>query len=202
MDSREDWDGLAAGFGALGRLHRTAPDQEVLDAVRAMMDEWPLPGTEAARHGIALMKASADAGENADTVRADHARLYGVFAAALVAPYESVHRGQDKLVFDSQTLQIRQAYRRLGLQAPHLNREPDDHIGLEFDFMAHALDLAGRSRDPREALAAARTVLEDHLLQWAPGMLAAVAEAATTAFMAGVAWLSIGTLDSARQIWS
>lgn len=200
MDVREQWDLLAAGFGALGSLHRAAPDAEVLAALRGLMDEWPLPDTSAAQSGLESMRASAEAGEDAETIRFDHARLYGVLSTAVVAPYESVHRGQDGLVFDAHTLEVRSAYRRLGLQTPQLHREPDDHIGLEFDFVSQALDRAVRSDDPGPALAAAQGVLRDHLELWAPAMLRQVAEAASTSFMVGVAWLSLGALESARQV--
>ncbi len=199
MDKREQWDALAAGFGALGRLHREAPDPEILANIRGLMGEWPLPATEAAQRGLALLEASAAANEDAETIRLDHARLYGVMATAVVPPYESVHRGEDGLVFDSDTLHVRAAYRALSLQAPRLNREPDDHIGLEFDFVSQALDRAVVASEPTPLVAAARAMLDDHLDQWAPNMLTNMAAAAATAFMAGVAWLSVGALDSARQ---
>ena len=41
-----------------------------------------------------------------------------------------MHRSREGLVFDVQTLQVRDFYRRFGLQSPLLNKEPDDHVAL------------------------------------------------------------------------
>lgn len=200
LAQRTDWDALAAAFGALGALHRQPPTAPVLESVRQLVDEWPLPETAGAHRGTEEWRASAAAGEDPETIARDHARLYGTAALARVAPYESVHRGADGLVFDAETLQVRQLYRTLGLSLPQVGREPDDHIGLEFDFMAQALDHAAQVEDPDAALVAARRMLDEHLLQWAPDMLTAAASEAETHFLAGVAWLSLGTLTSAAEV--
>lgn len=193
---REMWDALAAGYGVLGRLHRQAPVGHELDTLRGMVDEWPLPHTDSAQAGMAAWRESSAQGETAREVAADHNRLYGVTARALVAPYESVHRGDDGLVFDEETLQVREAYRELGLRVPLQGREPDDHLGLEFDFMAQALNRAVEAAEPHEPLRMAQAFCDDHLLAWAPTVLAQVEELSTTRFMAGVALLSMGTLAS------
>lgn len=187
------WDAYCAAFGALGRLHRLPPDQDELAALAEMWAQWPLPDTDAARRGLAELAAAAESGEDAETIRADHARLYGVGAKAVVAPYESVHADPDALVFDRATFSVREAYSRLGLRAPNLNREPDDHLGLEFDFLCHA-GLAALDGD-EAAAKAADDFYREHLSVWAPGVLARVVEAADTRFMAGVAWLSLGALE-------
>lgn len=193
-------DALAAGFTVLGRLHRQPPTPTELDALRELLDEWPLRGTEEADSGLACLRRSFEAGEDAESIRVDHDRLYGVAAKALVPPYASVHLGSEGLVFDRETLHVRDAYRALGLQAPKLNTEPDDHIGLEFDFVAQtllrALDAAEAGSDLEAPLDASLGFLNDHVLTWAPTMLGSVATQARTQFMRGVALLSQGALKS------
>lgn len=190
---------LTTSFLTLGRLHLKAPDEATLAAIRGMLDEWPLPAEGHTSAGLHALQVSADQFESAEAIRVDHDRLYGVSARATVAPFESVHRGDDGLVFDVQTLEVRQAYTQLGLQAPKLNREPDDHIGLEFDFIGQALlgamDARDHDLDAAPELTVAAAFYKEHLRTWAPAMLAAVAEAADTAFMRGVAELSLGALD-------
>jgi len=202
LSEQERWDALAAAFGTLGRLHRQSPDRETLAALRGLLDEWPLPHTDDARAGLDRMRRSAELHETVEAIRSDHDRLYGVSATAAVAPYESVQRGIDRLVFDQETHVVRAVYRRFGLSAPNLHREPDDHIGLEFDFVAHlmlrVLDEVSRDPgDPQVPLSAARAFLDEHLLMWAPAMLAEAVSLAHTEFMAGVALLSRGALESA-----
>ncbi len=205
MSDIEGWDALAAAFGTLGRLHREPPDAAMLEGIAGLLDEWPLVDTDEARLGLQRLRRSRELGEDADSIRRDHDRMYGVSATAKVPPYESVHRGVDGLVFDAQTLEVRDAYRALGLRAPLLNREPDDHIGLEFDFVAQALLMAldaveSQTLDPLVPVASARSFLRDHLLPWAPAMLRQLADGADTDFMVGVALLSQGALTSASTI--
>lgn len=197
-------DALAAVFATLGKLHREPPDDATLGLLRDMVDDWPLMGTDDAREGVRRWALSRDARESAEAIARDHNRLYGVSATAVVAPYESVHRDDDGLLFDSSTLRVREAYRAQRLQAPRLNREPDDHIGLEFDFVARLLlraldaEADGARASAQEELDAARDFLGTHPLQWAPAMLSRAAAAAETHFMAGLALLSMGALESAR----
>jgi len=198
----EQLDAFAAAFATLGQIHRKALDASGLAAFLALRDQWPLLDTPKAREGLAALTRSAKLGESAEQISADHNWLYGDTARAAVPPYESVHRGVEALLFDEATLQVRAAYRELGLVAPRLNREPDDHIGLEFDFLAQASLKAqdaladARAGDAEQFLDAARDFLHEHVQQWAPGMLGQVAAGAGTQFMAGVALLSLGALES------
>jgi len=195
-------DHLAAGYTVLGQFHREPPDEPTLAQLWKLLAEWPLSGTAGAEQGLALMAQARADEESGETITADHARLYGTLAVAQVAPYESVHRGEDRLVFDEHTLQVRQAYRTLSLQAPRLNREPDDHIGLELEFIAQsclrALDaLDHGSRDDAERyVRLGADFFRDHLAQWAPDMLGRVIAAARTSFMAGLAHLTLGALET------
>ncbi len=205
MIDLERCDALAAAFSALGKFHRRAPDEVELAVFRSLVSQWPVLDTVEARAGSARMHESAELGESAALIERDHDRLYGVSATAAVPPYESVHRGLDRLVFDRQTREVREVYRSVGLQAPNLNREPDDHIGLEFDFLAHTLvmilDMADDHRDPSPILEIACRFFHDHVMSWAPAMLAEVELKAASAFMAGLALMSIGTLRSAEGVF-
>ena len=199
-------DALAAGFTVLARFHREPPDEPTLAAFRKLIDEWPLPGTEGATRGLELLRSAAATEEDAGTIRADHAGLYGTLAVARVAPYESVHRGQERLVFDEHTLRVRDAYRTLALQAPRLNREPDDHIGLELEFVAQsclrALDALdqGSQHDAERYVRLGADFVRDHLAQWAPEMLGRVGAEARTVFMAGLAHLTLGALETYAEV--
>lgn len=201
----EQLESIAAMFGVLGRLHREAPADAELSLLRELVDQWPLAGSAESEAGLDRWRASADAGEDADAIRADLHRLYGVAAKAVVAPYESVHREKDALLFGETTQQVRDAYARLGLQAPALNREPDDHLGLELDFLSQALLLARDAAEAGDADAARRVLdvaasfLREHPLAWVPEAMVRVQDAATTDFMRGLALLTRATLDAADR---
>ncbi|QOQ39533.1 TorD/DmsD family molecular chaperone [Trueperella pecoris] len=194
---------LAAAFLTLGRLHLDSPDSATLTQLAGMYLEWPLAGPDASAHtaqGLDYWSASFGVGEDAQALRKDLNDLYGRTAAAKVAPFESVHRGEG-LVFDEETLQVRAEYRQLGLQAPRLHKEPDDHIGLEFNFVAQGLVRALEALDGSSFVDADRYVglvrrfYTEHLALWAPQMLASARDAASSDFYRGLAALSLGALE-------
>ena len=199
MDDR-NLDALAAAFLTLGRLHLDAPNEETITQLAQMYRDWPLPLDGETATGIELWEASFDKGEPAQALRDDLNDLYGRTARAKVPPFESVHRGRDGLVFDEETLQVRQEYKQLGLQAPNLHKEPDDHIGLEFDFVSQGLVRAltalehDAPSDSERYLSIVWRFYTDHLRQWAPDMLRKARDAARTYFYRGVMSLSLGAL--------
>ncbi|ADH92958.1 TorD/DmsD family molecular chaperone [Arcanobacterium haemolyticum] len=192
----QDIDAFAAAFTVLGRLHVQPADQQTRAQVCSMLDEWPLSPSvsEHTATGLELLRESALAEESDSDVVTDYDTLYGISAGAKVPPFESVHRGEDRLVFDKQTLEVRSAYAELGLQAPRYNAEPDDHVGLELDFLGRCLD--ARLNGNAQAFDAAVTFTRDHVEQWAPAMLEAAFEQATTSWLKGVIALSRGAVDS------
>ena len=54
-------------------------------------------------------------------------------SAKVLTPPESVYFSEERLVFQEETLQVREWYRRFDLQSVKLH-EPDDHVGLELTF--------------------------------------------------------------------
>lgn len=206
--STEHLDELAAAFLTLGRLHLQAPSEETLDQLKEMYAEWPLEAVGETEAGLVAWQESFEIGESAETIKDDLNWLYGVAAKAKVPPYESVHRGEDHLIFDADTLDVRAEYKNLGLQAPRLNQEPDDHIGLEFDFVSHCLQRALTAREndaPNDAdryLLIAWQFYTQHLLQWAPEMLASAKEEAETRFLTGLEALSLGALDTFEKVFA
>lgn len=194
MTSPQLWDAWAAAWTVLGRLFQTAPNQETLDAIRSpeMLADWPLPDGERSAEGLALLAESAATGETAEQVHDDHFLLVVGPGKVKAVPWESVYLSSEGLVFEAQTLEVRQFYRRFGLQAPKLNREPDDHISLELEFCATLLNRAMTALEAGEdaqavELADAHTdFCRQHLFAWAPEFFRRVEEGADTAFYRGI----------------
>jgi TorA maturation chaperone TorD len=114
--------------------------------------------------------------------------------------WESVYLTESHLVFQEQTLQVREWYRRFGLQMERLHREPDDHIGLELSFIAHLASRAVQAIDEVDEasldslLQAQREFLSEHLLRWGPAWAKLVKKHAQTDFYRALAHLTHGTL--------
>ncbi|MFP7707751.1 molecular chaperone [Trueperella sp. LYQ141] len=201
LPSANELEALASAFLVLSRFHLDAPDTETLNQVRHMYREWPLSDGTATSVGLQEWERSFAAKESPEQLRDDLNALYGRTARALVAPFESVHRGKDGLVFDEDTLIVRKDYRQLGLQAPHLHKEPDDHIGLEYDFIAQGLARSlnaldrGLHNDAQRYFHIVWRFTHEHLMQWAPAFFVDVARNSRTHFYRGVAELSREALD-------
>ena len=146
MIDAERVDALAATWTVLARLLAQPPDEDVLTRLRSpdLLADWPGGADADASEGVQSLLKSAAEGETAEAIGADYRRLIVGPGPALVNPYESVHLSIERLLFEEQTLSVRAAYARMGLAAPRLNREPDDHIALELEFLgtlaAWALD--------------------------------------------------------------
>jgi putative dimethyl sulfoxide reductase chaperone len=195
-------DDLAAAYNVLSRV-LLAPADEALLAELARPDQlqqWPLQRDAHTARGLELVAGSLADREGVESLERDYERLFVGPGPLLAPPYESVHLTNDRLLFDAPTFAVRAVYRTHGLSAPQLNREPDDHLGLELAFLAHlclgtldALEL-GDTRAVHALLHAQRAFLDDHLLRWGSNCLSAVAHHAETAFYRGVAELGLGLL--------
>lgn len=152
-----------------------------------------LQGWSAAQRGTLAQAAF-------DDLRADYMQLFIGAGVVKAPPWESVYFSEDRLIFQEETLQVRRWYQRYGLQAPRLNREPDDHLGLELAFLAH-LAQAGVAAFERADEATAADLLDaqadflaEHPLRWVAQWNALVQQHARTDFYRGIARLTVGVL--------
>lgn len=141
-----------------------------------------------------------------DDLRADNTRLFVGVGKVLAPLWESVYFGEDRLVFQEETLQVRAWYRRFGLEPEKLHQEPDDHIGLELLFLAHLARLAlnalekNDSAELNDILLAQRQFLAEHPMKWARSWCELVQEHARTDFYRGLGHLTLGALLAAAEM--
>ena len=186
-----------AVWTVLSRLLLRPPTRDDLVALRdpGLLAVWPL-GRPGFADGLDLLARSSAAGEDAEAVRADHNRLFVGPGHLRAAPYESVHRSEEGLLFDRETHQVRAWYARYGLQAPLLNREPDDHVGLELEFLSHLAGLALAEPERAETiLADLGRFVSEHPATWVPGLARLITDGAGTHFYRGVGLLLGATME-------
>lgn len=83
-------------------------------------------------------------------------------------PWESAYTSNRRLLFQVETLEVRDAYRAFGYLPEMYPKVADDHIALECAFM---LALAGKTLDAEgeefvRLVAGQRDFLRDHMLKW------------------------------------
>jgi TorA maturation chaperone TorD len=205
-------DAVAGACTFLSRLFLRRADDALLAAVADpdLVADWPLDPDDATARGLELMhRAAVTAGPHTlAELTKDYEVLFVGPGHVLACPYESVYRSEEHLTFERETLAVRGFYARFGVQAPALNREPDDHIGLELDFIAHLCVLALDALDDGDAemaaavQAAVGVFLREHLLCWVVDCLDRVDAGATTPFYRGVGLLARGSVEQLRDAFA
>ena len=205
---RPDLDAAAAVWTVLSTAYGVIPQSDFVAALRSAEDlaHWPLDDQESRRGRVFLIASGAD--ETWEEIVADHRRLFVGPRPLLAAPWESVYRSREGLVFGDHTAQVRAAYREFDLESPLLHREPDDHIALEATFVAtlclRALDATAASDDHQFArhVNGLSRFVQNHLTQWLPDLLERVEDHAQTDYHRGIAGLTQGAIDHLVRVTS
>lgn len=201
-------------FKFLGESFMQPPDSQLLHTLIAedLFADWPLSADDDdTRVGLALLRAVSGAHDPAvllPMLRADYAALFVGPDRLLAAPWESVYLSHDHLIFDEQTVQVRDSYARFGLQIPQRNTEPDDHMGFELLFLSYLSRLALQAQALNQAdvlqniLTAQESFLRNHILRWSGLFIDRVIQHAATDYYRGLAYLLRGSLAFIDQSFS
>lgn len=115
-------------------------------------------------------------------------------------PWESVYRTEERLTFGDSTLEVREWYQRYELEFVHKNSEPDDHFGLELEFMGKLIANELQAWEEDDAIKAEGLAheqlafLDEHLLCWAKEFTQDVQAGAQTLYYQGLAQLAYSYL--------
>jgi TorA maturation chaperone TorD len=196
-------------LGVLGKALQSNPDKQWLQSLieQDIFSESPLeskcPELEAGLIHLQSWSRENQGGmsnEQFMQLQADYTRLF-VGPGNIATPcWESVYFNEDRMVFQIQTLQVRQWYRRFGLEPEKLYNEPDDHIGLELSFLAYLAQLGLQALNEndegrfKQILQAQRQFILEHPLKWVADWSALVNRHAKTDFYHGLALLAHGAL--------
>lgn len=107
-----------------------------------------------------------------DIIRHEYQRLFIGPEHLPAPPWESVYLSEERIIMDEHTLAVREFYREWGVEVVNFNRDPDDHIGLELEFMALLTEKAleysqsGNKRALKQVLDGQRVFLHRHLFRW------------------------------------
>lgn len=141
-----------------------------------------------------------------DAVEADYMHLFVGTNKVLAPPWESYYLNKDHLLFQRETLQVRNWYRRFGLAIENLYHEPDDHLGIEFSFIAYLARQglqaceAGDLKKLKYMLKAQNEFIRTHPRCWIRNWQHNVEENAKTDFYLGISKLALGVLDVLETI--
>jgi TorA maturation chaperone TorD len=210
--------GQALVLNLLGKLMHEYPERTWYQSLLtdAIFEEIPFASDQPdVRAGQELLQKWMDANhpelseEAFDSLVTDYSRLFVLGdskGVVLAPPWESVHFSPDRLTFQVKTLQVREWYRRYGLQYEQLKNRPDDHMGLELAFLGYmslqaltALE-KGSEEEFQQKLSDQRQFLREHPLKWAYKWGQHVAKHAQTGFYSGIAMIITGVLEEMAAI--
>ncbi|MDN5345504.1 MAG: putative dimethyl sulfoxide reductase chaperone [Clostridia bacterium] len=172
--------------GFLGELAASIDNPTLVAGCRQMQAEL------VARHG--------ELDEYQQELQEEYNRLFVGPGHLEAPPWESVYRSKERLLFGEETLAVREFYRSFGLESRNKGKEPDDHAGLEMEFMAHlseaAADRVLEGEDINDLLEGQDRFLAEHMQQWLPALCRDMEQAARTDFFRGLALLTRGWMEA------
>ena len=136
----------------------------------------------------------------------DYTRMFIGPGKVPAPPWESIYRDAEHLYFSQETQEVRNTYRKYNLLPKDFGHDPDDHLGLELDFLhklcERALEKAKSADETRlvEILNDQKAFLDEHLLKWVPHWTQDVVKSAETDFYKGMAQLLEAYLNLDRQM--
>ncbi|HYG57443.1 MAG TPA: molecular chaperone TorD family protein, partial [Symbiobacteriaceae bacterium] len=161
-------------YSLLATLFLTPPDGATLDALRhpSFVTDWPLGrGIRDVEAGLTRL-AGALPGATATGLREEFWNLFGTLGPAAAPPWQSVYLDRDHVLMGEETLRVRALFARFGLATAPDGRQPEDHLGLQLQFLAALAArtaerlAAGDQPGARALLEGQRECLEAHLLRW------------------------------------
>jgi TorA maturation chaperone TorD len=202
-------------LGVLSKVMQSEPERDWIENLirEDVFSESPLEAkNKDVEAGLSLLRSWSS--KNRDglgedillDLRADHTKLFVGVGKPVAAPWESVYFTEERTIFQEQTLQVREWYRRFGLESEKLYKEPDDHIALELSLIAHLAGLGLKALEVKDdtglekSLQAQREFLHDHTLRWMKFWSGSVEKHAKTDLYRGVAILTRGTLMALAEI--
>lgn len=191
--------------GVLGRLLLFEPNPEMIDTFLSsgVLQQDALFANSHMQQGIRLLASFAETWTKAQTrlLLEDYTRLFIGLERILAPPFESVYRSREHLLFEQQTAEVREHYRRFRMEVPLRNRIPDDHIGYELQFLSElcfALDMAIREGKTAAGERYAQEIgdfITMHVSVWLPAFMQRVEKHAETAFYSGIVLLVSGLTE-------
>lgn len=179
----------------LRRLFLEGPTQALLEAladIDAADLELPAQQVEA----LGLMSAAAASDQDQGTARCldlqvEFARLLVGPAEPPALPYASCYLSPSQGLMTDETLAVREGYLKAGLVVQQLHRIPDDHLGIELEFLFFLTNAAAQAASSGDGetvvrrLAERQSFIEQHFSCWVPTFVERLMRATEEPFFHG-----------------
>lgn len=107
-----------------------------------------------------------------DYLAASYSELFLGVAEKPIAPFESVYLSKEKTLYEREYFEVHSFMSGCGFSKPKNFYEPEDHLAMEWGFLAYMLDQAALEREEGNAAKAneldafASQFIKEHLVLW------------------------------------
>lgn len=182
----------------LRRLFIQGPGQGLVNALHAVQpvaDELPAQVAQALRRMLECAQTATAEATAASDLEVEYTRLTIGPIQIPAVPYASYHLSPSKSLMTDETMAVRRHYLEAGVALRELGRTPDDHLGVEIEFM-HFLTRAALEAEWRgdasarsAALGRRAAFVDEHAAKWFPLFADALAAASSLTFFKDAAVL-------------
>lgn len=207
-----------AVYSFLARVYGVELTDEALKELADKRSLWlrlaedpQVQGTEMAEGFRTLAEFSSKMGESKTEdvlleLAAEYAGLFLGVRQMPPHPSESVYTSQDHLIMQKARDDVMKMYRSMGLEKVGKFTEPEDHIALELQFMAHLSGKTSEALKSKDRVAAdkylevQRDFLNEHLEKWVPKLVVDIKKGARREFYKAIAKITEGYVKTDAEV--
>jgi TorA maturation chaperone TorD len=138
-----------------------------------------------------------------ESILDDHLKLFGGMGTPKAPPYESVYLSEEHLMNQKQTLEVKRTYATYGWESQLTGKVPEDHLGIELQFLNLMLEKFMEIDDDachREVAADIRRFTDTHLTPWLPDWNRDMQKNAKSNFYKGIGHLIVSCVEDIRSL--
>lgn len=199
----------SAMYALLARLYEKEPDQNLLDEMFSLT--YPVSSGNAdmdtGNHLIAVFLSNMWT-ETLSELARDYSGSFisqGLDSFSAAYPYESVYTSEERLIMQEARDAVVSIYRSCGFKKDEANKECEDHIALELQFVRMINDRTikalsdGDTDEATRILVIQKDFVSSHLHNWVPQMMVDLRKFAETKMYQGLAYLTEGFIEVDQQ---
>ena len=200
LNSSEFHEDRMLAYRFLAFMYKTAPNAAFIDSLLAMDSQTKTPLDSC----IETMK-SLDPEQLRIDLAAEYNRVFLSMGPDPVAPYESVYTSPHRLLMQEARDEVLALYRAEALKPSDETRIPEDHISIEFEYMAYLCGEAAQAftdKNPERAedyINKQKAFLQEHLLIWVLKMCDDMEKRVHTEFYKSLCAMTKEQLESDRD---
>jgi len=183
-------------YNLLRHLFLKEPDKSLLKDLAGIA--MPKEADDSIAYGLKMMIDFVKNNEKrldalSEELAIEYARLFIGPLNPPAIPYASFYLSESRLLMTDETIDVRKKYLDAGMAVKELYRIPDDHIGIELEFIYYLTQKIIEAREQGQSEEASRLLklreefLWLHFSKWAPKFADAVIASAKGRFYQGAA---------------